>query len=184
MFDSNSSRATYGISTEISPPAMVTRSAIAFTEARSRRSYAWFAVEIATRYPRIEFTMKSSSRGPRIQTSSCVRRFLRGFAFEDISQTAQRDDAHTGALQALAQAVDVHLDRLGAGALAESEDVVVQGSLRDRLPRARDQHLEDRVLLRAQREHLAPEAEHAIHAAVFELAQSLQRARRSLRAAD
>src|SRR5450631_895538 len=184
MFDSNSSRATYGMPTEISLPEMVTRSAIAFTEASSSRSYAWFAVDIATRKTRIEFTTRSANSGTSSHTRSCLRRLLGGFAFEDIAQAAQRDDAHSGALQPLAEAMDVDLHGLGARALAQIEDALVERGFRDRLSGSRDEHLEHRMLLRAQHEHLASQAEHSFDAVVLELAQGLQRARGALGAAD
>src|ERR687896_1240727 len=106
--------------------------------------------------------MSGASSQSRISTSRLSGCALAGVRFfKAVAEAAHGDDAHAAGLELLAQAMHVHLDRVGRDLLAPFAQVRNQLILRHEAPGAAQEDLEQAHLTRRQLERLAVHARDA-----------------------
>src|SRR5205085_7873673 len=110
------------------------------------------AVAEASRELSQVFTATRNASGTASHAASCSRRLLRMALLEEITQSAQREDAGVAGLELLAQARDVDLDRVWSSAVLHGEEAVGNRLLAHGLSLLEHQRLEHRALARRQPE--------------------------------
>src|SRR5947199_9984985 len=90
----------------------------------SMRSCTAVAVAEASRELSQVFTATRNASGTASHAASCSRRLLRMTLLEEITESAQREDAGVAGFQLLAQTRDVDLDRGRSGAVLHGEKPV------------------------------------------------------------